>query len=58
MRVQCLEADVNQDACENSVAELTGDMASLNKLTNDYKATSLSVSNCRNDLCPPGTNTP
>ena len=38
MRVQCLKEDVNQDACVNSVAEL---MASLNKLINDYKATSL-----------------
>ena len=41
MRVQCLKADANQDACENSVAELTGDTASFNKLINDYKATSL-----------------
>ena len=58
MRVQSLNADFNQDACENSVAELMGDMASLNKLTNDYEATSLWVSNCRNYLCPQGTNTP
>ena len=41
MRVQSLNADFNQDACENSVAELMGDMASLNKLTNDYEANSL-----------------
>ena len=58
MRVQSLNADFNQDACENSVAELMGDMACLNKLTNDYEATSLWVSNCRNYLCPQGTNTP